>query len=345
MKSITITPESFRTSTITPIILSERERVQVSFEGKQVDNYNDLNKNIKGTLIIKKKTKKIESFEDVEKFGRKDVSSNELIEIALDTEETYNLAKGLYSYYLLLNGKQTNPFSEITYVERDQRLEQIKSLIDNREDLLEVLATLDLNDINVALNLENLRRAKEQIENNLENDSERDYWQKFFEDNAWILAQLFHAPVMLFDGKKYLGGKSLDDNGGQYSDFIYKNSITNNVSIIEIKSPKKPLIGKPYRQVHTISDEVSGGVNQLIKQKETLLNNYSQLYMNADKNGEKFNANNIDCILVVGNVGLLEPDKREVFDSYRNELRSISIIGFDELLLKIDNMLNILEQA
>ena len=33
---------------------------------------------------------------------------------------------------------------------------------------------------------------------NMENDHETAFWQPFFEQNAWILSQLFHAPVMFF---------------------------------------------------------------------------------------------------------------------------------------------------
>ena len=55
---IVATPESFFTSTLTPIILSETEHIQVSFAGRQVDNRADIKCNIKGKLVIKKKTKK-----------------------------------------------------------------------------------------------------------------------------------------------------------------------------------------------------------------------------------------------------------------------------------------------
>lgn len=107
--SFTVKPESYRTSNISPIILSEGKRVQVSFEAKQVDNNNNLQKNIKGNLVIKRKTKAIQSFSDVEKFSKKDIQSNEYIEIALDTNETYKLVEGLLALYRSLGGKQTDP--------------------------------------------------------------------------------------------------------------------------------------------------------------------------------------------------------------------------------------------
>ena len=73
MDEIKIKPESFRTSQISQIILSESEHVQMSFQGRQVDNLHDLRKNIKGSLVIKKKTKDIESFDITSKFSKKDI--------------------------------------------------------------------------------------------------------------------------------------------------------------------------------------------------------------------------------------------------------------------------------
>ena len=343
MKEIRATPTSYSTSNITPIILSESPRVQVSFEGLQVDNNKDLNKNIKGKIVIKKKNKEIASFSDTEKFSKKDIRSKEYVEIALDTEETYNLAKGLLDYYRLLSGKQTDPFREVTFVKQDKRIENIKRLFEDKEQLLQALSNVDISTVNTALNIENLRRIKNEMAANMDNDQEQAFWQPFFEKNAWILAQLFHAPVMLFEGKKYLGGKSIDNQGGQYADFLYQNEITENVSIVEIKSPVKTLTGKDYRQVCSISDELSGGINQLLKQKTELLNNYSTLFTKAAKAGNPFNANNIECVLIIGNIGNLTAEQKEIFDTYRNELRSVRIIGFDELLKRVENFLNLFE--
>ena len=58
-------PESYYTSTLSPIILEEGKHVQTSFIGKQVDNHGNIKKNIKGTLVIKK-NKDIKSFNDAE---------------------------------------------------------------------------------------------------------------------------------------------------------------------------------------------------------------------------------------------------------------------------------------
>ena len=64
------------------------------------------------------------------------------------------------------------------------------------------------------------------------------------------------------------------------------------------------------------------------------------LLANSD---ESFRANNIDCVLVYWTIQTLNKKEKEAFDNYRNELRSIRIIGFDELQYKIENLLKLFE--
>lgn len=339
MAEIKAIPESHVTSRLSPIILSESQHVQISFEGKQVDNHADRKRNIKGKLIIRKKAKK-DSFSDQTKFSKKDISIHDSVEIDLDTSETYELGKGLYQYFRLFSGKLTNPYNEVTYVEKDEQMERLKALLENNDSLLSVLDQVDTNTLNAALNISNLKRIQDTMQNNLSNDQEIAFWQPFFEKNAWILSQLFHAPVMFFKGRRYVGGKGLDNRGGQYTDFIYKNDITDNVALIEIKSPAKPIFDAKYRQSFRFSTELTGCISQLLLQKDELYKGYSDLLRKTD---EFFRVNNITCVLVYGTINDLSKAKKEAFENFRNELRSIHIIGFDELLERIRNLLKLFE--
>ena len=266
-KEIKATPESYYTSTLTPVILSESQHVQLSFEGKQVDNREDKKRNIRGKLIIKKKTKN-ESFSAEEKFSRKDIRNQDWVEIDLDTSETYSLAKGLYDYYRLFSGRLTNPYDEVTYIEKDEQVERLKKLLDDNDRLFEILQQVDTQTLSVATNIENLKRVYGIMQQNMTNDQETGFWQPFFESNAWILSQLFHAPVMFFEGKRYVGGKGIDNRGGQLTDFIYKNDITDNIALIEIKTPVKKIVDSEYRQSYIFDAEIVGAINQLLLQKE-----------------------------------------------------------------------------
>ena len=339
MAEIKATPESYVTSKLSPIILSESQHVQISFEGKQVDNHADRKRNIKGKLIIRKKAKK-DSFSDQTKFSKKDISIHDFVEIDLDTSETYELGKGLYQYFRLFSGKLTNPYEEVTYVQKDDRIERIKALMEDHDNLLQVLSQIDTSTLNAALNIENLKRIQRVMQENLDNDQEVAFWQPFFEDNAWILSQLFHAPVMFFQGKRYVGGKGLDNHGGQITDFIYKNDITDNVALIEIKSPQKPIFDRQYRQSYRLSTELTGCISQLLLQKDELEKSYSDLLRKTD---DFFRVNNINCFIVYGTANSLNKAEKDAFENFRNELRTIHIVGFDELLARITNLLKLFE--
>lgn len=47
--------------------------------------------------------------------------------------------------------------------------------------------------------------------------------------------------------------------------------------------------------------------------------------------------------MVYGNVSRLNKKEKEAFENYRNELRSIRLIGFDELLARVENLLKLFE--
>jgi hypothetical protein len=332
-------PESYVTSTLSPIILSESQHVQIRFEGRQVDNPTNSKRNIKGKIVIQKKAKK-DDFSEIDKFSKKDIKLHDLVEIKLDTDETYALGKGLYNYFRLFSGKLTNPYDEVVYVIKDEQTERIKQLLEDNDNLLQILSQIDTSTLNAALSIENLKRIQRLMQDNMDNDEEVAFWQPFFEQNAWILSQLFHAPVMFFKGKRYVGGKGLDNRGGQYTDYIYKNDITDNVALIEIKTPRKPFFDVKYRQSYQNAPELTGGINQLLLQKDKLTKSYANLLMES---GSFFRANSIECFLVYGNVSILSKEEKDALENYRNELRTVHIVGFDELLHRVNNIIKLLE--
>ena len=67
---------------------------------------------------------------------------------------------------------------------------------------------------------------------------------------------------------------------------------------------------------------------------------YATLQMNTKIS---FEALNIRSVLLVGNYSKLSEEAQSCFELFRNELRSIEIICFDELLEKINLMLSLFE--
>ncbi|MBF8191457.1 DUF4263 domain-containing protein [Nonomuraea sp. K274] len=106
--------------------------------------------------------------------------------------------------------------------------------------------------------LETLKTASEIWDSEHDNSSE-EFWQTTLTQNPVLLYQAFNIPVILHQGKAYLGGKKIDNHGGKYADFILKNSVLGTMALVEIKTPKAKLLGSQYRSdVLGPSFELSG---------------------------------------------------------------------------------------
>lgn len=53
-------------------------------------------------------------------------------------------------------------------------------------------------------------------------------------------------------------------------DYTYKNNLTGNLVLVEIKKPKISLLRKKYRNTYSISSELTGAINQLLNYKSNL---------------------------------------------------------------------------
>ena len=279
---IIVKPLSRVTAQVTPIVLSETPKTQMLFLPEQVDNHKEPTKNINGKFVFKKKKTATDDFDDLTKISKRDIQFGEYVEIQLDTTETFNLAKGLIDRFRILHGKLT-PLTKEEYQKIDEEISFIRGIIEDNPKLTQILAKIDLTSLNTALNIENLKRIKKEIKANLDNSDEA-FWQRQFESNSWVLSQLFSAPFVLFKQQGYMGGKLIDNKGGKYVDYVYKNSLSDNIVLIEIKTPPTVLLGQCYRpdDVFSLSKELSGAINQLLIQRDTLYKNYSALQTNAD---------------------------------------------------------------
>lgn len=203
---------------------------------------------------------------------------------------------------------------------------------------LQSLNADNINNLSTAINTERLKRVASTISENLLNSSE-EFWQTLFAQNQWILSQIFSIPHTIFEDKAYVGGKGTSNKGGNICDFIYQNQLTQNVSIIEIKTPTAPLLGSPYRHTFTLSTELSGSINQVLNYKDSLMKDYSVLCSNS----EYFEAFDPKCIVVIGCISDLSSAQTATLERYRNTLSNVLIITFDELLQKINDTISLFE--
>ena len=94
-------------------------------------------------------------------------------------------------------------------------------------------------------------------------------WQKFLQNNPFILSMVFGRPIVKVGNQASIGGRTISGAGDKIADFLVKNSLTNNTALIEIKTPKSKLLNKtPYRvKVYTPAGELVGAINQVLDQK------------------------------------------------------------------------------
>lgn len=243
--------------------------------------------------------------------------------------------------------KKLTEFLNAQYQAIGQKIQKKKVIIDNPEDIdLSLIRRLDpnkLKNIDSLVSVTRLENILNEWDKNKDNDNEN-FWQKLFQDNAWILSQIFSCPFILIGKKFYCGGKEDDDRGGVKGDLLYQNDLTGNLAFIEIKTPKKLIVGGIYRGgeegkeniVYSISDEVTGRINQVLNQRKIYLQTH------GDNKG-KF-LHNAKCILIIGNVGDLNPDQKKSFELFRSYSKDVEIVSFDELFGKIKMFLSLLKE-
>jgi len=175
----------------------------------------------------------------------------------------------------------------------------------------------------------------------LEKDLNETHWQRMLEENPFILTMAFGTPVIKIQGQAYVGGRKISGLGEKIADFLFKNSATNNATIIEIKKPKTDLLlSRPYRtQVFTPSSELVASVNQVLDQIYQFQKNIAQIKESSRIiNLETYS---VTGVLIIGR-SLSKIDHQKSFELYRGNSKSIQIVTFDELLDKLETLLQFL---
>lgn len=381
--SLELISTSKQTAMAPPIDLrDETDQYRFRFVPSIASNGKNPTISVRGKLVYEKKGKHAPLFptDDVETVSKNDIRMGDSLEIELRSDETRRLYEGLTELYRLAGNMDELPSGVATYVEVDSAAKSLLTMLrsdpsaarmladqetfdlvreliklltqgtshDELGRILSELETKDLGALTSGLSLEVLKRAAQEIEDNFENTRE-EFWQaEILEKYPWIISQLFSTPCLYFGSKMHLGGKSIDNHGGNIIDFIYQNELTNNLALVEIKPPSAKLLGQKYREhCFSLSTDLSGAVNQVLSYRHSLLTDFANLVMNSP--GRAIEAFNPQCVVILGSTR--EFDKYDVadkhdaigtFENYRNALSGVSIVTFDELLQKIKDLISIL---
>jgi len=305
-----------------------------------------------------------------ERISRRSVKAGDWMEIKLNTGETYELYQGLKQLYELYDEIGTIPYGVATYARIDSSFRQFLSIIKSdptaakmigekeNYELVKILlkqitetSSLDslkkglndleddnLQELTSSLNIEKLQRILKLMSDNLENNSE-EFWQtEVFKENQWVLAQIFACPCTIFSDKAYVGGKGIDNTGGNLCDFIYRNNLTQNVALIEIKTPCTRIIGDSYRGTYSLSLEMSGAINQVLNYRDKLIKTFFSLQAQSAK---QFEALNPKCVVVIGKLSSMNEEQIAAFENFRSSLSNVLIITFDELHQRIADLVDL----
>lgn len=377
---IDVVSRSAMTADATPVVLSSTERFRFRFMPMLVDNQNNPEQSVRGKLLLERKPKNekyfpTDSVAPCEKVTRGSAKNGDWVEIELHSEETYNLFMGLKKLYDLSGCMNGIPFGSARFAQIDssfssfleviqndpsaarmigepQNFELIKILLqlitqtsshESLKNSLSSLANENLQALTTSASLEGLKRVEALMRENLDNGKEEFWQQKVFNENQWVLAQIFSCPCTIYAQKAFVGGKSLDNKGGNVCDFIYRNKMTQNVALIEIKTPCTEIVGKPYRETYSMSLDMSGAVNQVLNYRDELQKNFRTLTRDLE-GADTVRAFSPKCVVVIGKISTLNAKQQKAFELYRNSFNNLTIITFDELHQKICDLMSVFKE-
>lgn len=350
------------------VVLKCNDTFRYLFVPKLIDNSNDKSKCISGQFIVQKKSRNDKwenhDFLPINKMVKDqwinlDLSTSSmdiLISYVQKLRELY-LEEGKYDSFgtvrtFVFSNKLNSEEKELIldmFDKNDKLKEELRKYLKDDisiEDVLNAIGTgkLNINQLVNKLNetetnqIYNTLQAKMInpifLEDNLENDEEK-FWQDLFKQHPNILSTIIPSVVHIIEDQPYFGGKAIDNKGGTIGDFLYKSG-TNNVSIIEIKTPSTDLLGTEYRNdVFCPSKELSGSIIQIRKQKDNLMKEYDHIRCKSLIKGKDFDAYDPKSYIIIGNSSKLNPIELESFELFRNSLKDIEIITFNELIEKL----------
>jgi hypothetical protein len=202
----------------------------------------------------------------------------------------------------------------------------------------------DLPNLNVLIGLGSLKETLK-IWKSSQDDSNEEHWQELLEERAYVLSQVLSFPLIIIKDKPYLGGKPISGKGGKYSDLMCANALTNSAVIVEIKTPVTPLLAsKPYRGVHAFSRELSGAIAQVLNQRQKYCKHFISL---ASESPDAPMTAGACCVVIAGNAGKELNDKNlnEHFELQRQSLHGVTVLTYDELFRKIEDLVSLFESA
>jgi hypothetical protein len=296
---------------------------------------------VKGAILYQKKDSDGKYQENDKAFDLSRVKKGQYCKIELKSEEVLRLLnefKKLKELYLKFGFKYGDHSYYVTEDDLEGVLKEI-SKFNDKGKLLEALNKLkneDIDKLSLMVSASKIDNILKDWEENKENSKEN-FWQKKFEENNWVLSQIFACPYLFISGKVFAGGKNILNTGGVLPDFLMKQNNSRNIAFIEIKTPTTEIMNSsPYRgqegdsnSVYSNHSEFSGAINQILNQIRVFLRE------RGVKEDESRDYENPKGVIIIGCKKKLTEGQIKSFDLFRNSYSNIGIITYDEIFERI----------
>ena len=236
---------------------------------------------------------------------------------------------------------QAGPKAIIDASDRDL-VERVKNLAGSQRDamLRALQQTLTEDDVNTLLGR---KQGLEVFENQIGESWSEGQWQDFFDREQWVFGYGLDYRIMRqFRREATVGSGGVDNQNKPVTDFLM--TFTDYTVLVEIKRPRTPIF-RPSKGGRAgtweFTSEFTSAVSQILEQKAEW-SSFAEAHDHFDKAGHRLVARtrNARCILVIGSSTEFESAgnereanlKRDTFELFRRECRSIDIVTFDELL-------------
>ncbi len=269
------------------------------------------------------------------KIGRYDIlgeveTENPKSELTLSDSELNKLIEYLQIYYKPLELDATKFVTIESKSTRDLLL-KFKSLVGSDEDAAKQLLDSGIlsDNIYLAIDLIKKKQALEEFSSALSENKLESFWQDWFENNKWILGSEY---------LKILNERKIDT--AHIADYLVK-TFDGFMDIVEIKKPNGL---KFWADTKDHDNYVpSSDLIKAITQCQRYL-----LEIERESNSTKFlkDHQNVQvikprCLLIFGRSNDWGEDKQEAFRMLNASLNQISILTYDHLLLRAENILEI----
>ena len=343
----TVQTSSITSDIVNPILIDQTETTRRVLLAKIVDNPKDPTACISGTIVHQRKNKS-GLWENAESIKLNTLKGGEGVQMNFSCSQMKSLKQAIEKAYAI-GAEGVVPSGRYVIGTEDEIIkvdgrenEYIKALLNKNlgEDIWTQLVESNP-DLATKLSLAKIQSDRMSVvgrfEKLLSGNYNEKYWQKFFADNDWIFGYgLSYIFTTVLSREVYVGGKNINNTGGSVSDFMAASQGDARFTVlIEIKKPDTPLIASEDRNnSYPISQELAKAIAQIQCYCQTWGENLTRELTEYEIDQGLTHTTPKGIVLIGDTKTLKDKYQKRSFELFREGLRNVEIITYDELLAR-----------